>query len=49
MQLSAYEKITLVKYSGSQQTDETVTPEEPGGESGGSETQTPSDGGEMGE
>ena len=43
------EKITLVKYSGSQQTDETVTPEEPGGETGGSETQTPSDGGEMGE
>ena len=48
------DKITLVKYSGSQQTDETVTPEEPGGETGGSETggsetQTPSDGGEMGE
>ena len=43
------EKITLVKYSGSQQTDETVTPEEPGGESGGSETHTPSDSGEMGE
>ena len=43
------EKITLVKYSGSQQTDENVTPEEPGGESSGSETQTPSDGGEMGE
>ena len=42
------DKITLVRYTGTVPTD-SVTPEEPGGESGGSETQTPSDGGEMGE
>ena len=42
------DKITLVRYTGTVPTD-SVTPEEPGGESGGSETQTPSDSGEMGE
>ena len=42
------DKITIVRYTGTVPTD-SVTPEEPGGESGGSETQTPSDSGEMGE
>ena len=42
------DKITIVRYTGTVPTD-SITPEEPGSESGGSETQTPSDSGELGE